>query len=306
MKLRRNKICSIFLIPFIFLFITNINAQTKDSTKVKKPKSIKLVPYINYGRNYGGMFGVLPLAMYRLKKTDTISPYSITGGLGIYSTNKSYVISAFSVWYIDEDKWRIKFALGTGNINSQFYMTSDINDFVDYSAANEFLFLEINRRIVKNIYGGLSYTYTKFDNTFHIPSTPLEETVKLNGLGIDLAWDNRDNNYYPKKGLFMNARFTTYPEFLGNEENTQQLKIKFNKYFSARNMKDVIATRVFIGLGFGEVPFNKELTMSGVDLRGYTQGEYRGKQKIALQGEYRYNFGHKLGAVGFFWSGKCI
>lgn len=34
-------------------------------------------------------------------------------------------------------------------------------------------------------------------------------------------------------------------------------------------------------------------------LRGYTQGAFRGNHLLALQGEYRWNFHRRWGAVGF-------
>jgi len=35
------------------------------------------------------------------------------------------------------------------------------------------------------------------------------------------------------------------------------------------------------------------------DIRGYTQGKYRGEQTVTLQGEYRWNPFEKIGFVGF-------
>lgn len=48
--------------------------------------------------------------------------------------------------------------------------------------------------------------------------------------------------------------------------------------------------RGYGGFGLGNVPFNNLLVEEGKDLPGYSMGEYRGKQLVALQGEYRYNF----------------
>jgi hypothetical protein len=37
----------------------------------------------------------------------------------------------------------------------------------------------------------------------------------------------------------------------------------------------------------------------GTDLRGYTQGKYRGEGLFDFQGEYRYNISEKFGSGGF-------
>jgi hemolysin activation/secretion protein len=46
--------------------------------------------------------------------------------------------------------------------------------------------------------------------------------------------------------------------------------------------------------------FNQQfLVGQGKDIRGYSEGAYRGDHLLAAQGEYRWNFYGKWGAVGF-------
>jgi len=61
----------------------------------------------------------------------------------------------------------------------------------------------------------------------------------------------------------------------------------------------VFATRVFSGIGLGEVNFNQQFIIGNTDIRGYSKGQYRGNYALAVQGEYRWNFHKRLGAVGF-------
>lgn len=64
---------------------------------------------------------------------------------------------------------------------------------------------------------------------------------------------------------------------------------------------DVLALRVMIGTGVGaDLPFNYQFIVGkGKDLRGYTQGEYRGNAMMAAQAEYRLNISGPLGATVF-------
>jgi outer membrane translocation and assembly module TamA len=64
-----------------------------------------------------------------------------------------------------------------------------------------------------------------------------------------------------------------------------------------RNDRDVVAARVFVGLG--DLAFNQQFIVKGKNIRGYTQGAFRGNYLLALQGEYRFNFHRRWGAVGF-------
>jgi hemolysin activation/secretion protein len=61
----------------------------------------------------------------------------------------------------------------------------------------------------------------------------------------------------------------------------------------------VVAARFHAGLGLGDLGFAQQFIVSGKDIRGYTQGAYRGNNILTLQGEYRWNFHHRWGAVGF-------
>jgi len=86
---------------------------------VRSDKNFKFVPfpYINYDRSLGFAFGLLPMAMYNLSKKDTISPSSISGALGMYTTNGSWFGMLFSKNYFNEDKYRATLAGGTGVVN---------------------------------------------------------------------------------------------------------------------------------------------------------------------------------------------
>ena len=79
------------------------------------------LPYFSYERSLGFQFGALPMAMYNLSKKDTISPSSISGGLGMYTTNKSYFLLQFNKFFFAEDKYRATLAAGKGDINFQFF-----------------------------------------------------------------------------------------------------------------------------------------------------------------------------------------
>jgi outer membrane translocation and assembly module TamA len=52
-------------------------------------------------------------------------------------------------------------------------------------------------------------------------------------------------------------------------------------------------------MGLGELDFNQQFIVKDKDIRGYTQGGYRGNYLLSLQGEYRWNFHPRWGAVGF-------
>jgi len=276
----------------------NFSFSQEIESNSDKSIDIKVVPYVSYNRTYEFMFGAVPMMMHKINKTDTISPESISGLMGIYTTNKTWFALAFSKLYLKEDHWRITIGAGLGTANSQFMSSGTTSNFIDYQTGADFFKLEVQRKIGKDLYFGANYMYTKFNNEFDF-DTPVNEEVKLNGLGLVLLRDKRNNVYYPSNGSLLNLNYTGYLSFMGNDDESSKIELKYNIFLESTRKNDVIALRAYGGFGLGEVPFNNLLVVEGTDLRGYSMGEYRGKQLMALQGEYRYNFNGDMGLVGF-------
>jgi len=296
----------ILLIGFSFCYVTDVNSQGMPSSGSssspdleEKRISFVPVPYLNYSRTLGFTFGAIPMAMYKVNPNDTVSPASITGLLGMFTTNDSWYTMFFQRLYLKEDDWRVTAAGGTGSVNFKFYLDAPISGFINYNTQSDFLFFEVQRRLYKDLYVGINYIYTKFNTQFELDEVPEFEPTTLHGLGFKLAYDHRDDVYYPRNGMLSEADFTTYPEFLKNSFISNKIEIKHNQYFSMRNDKDVIAGRLYGGFGVGDLSFEQQFIVGRQDIRGYTQGKYRGDQLLALQGEYRWNFHQKISAVGF-------
>lgn len=257
------------------------------------------VPYIDFNRSLGFSIGAVPLAMYYLSKTDTISPASLSGGVGFYSTTNSWFALQFNKWYFNEDNYRVTLAGGFGNINFQFFLDNPISPgYIDYNTTADFFTFEIQRRAYKKLYLGVNYSYTKVNTTFDKNNVPTQVDF-LNGLGAVASLDTRDNVYYPYKGFISDINYSAFPEFLGNEFVSNKIEIDYNLFVPFSSDKDVLANRLYAGFGIGDLNFNQQFVVGRTDIRGYTLGKYRGDIILAVQSEYRYNPFSKLGFVGF-------
>ena len=235
--------------------------------------------------------------MFNPVEDDLVSPSSIAGGFAMYTQNKTWVGVGFGRFHFDEDKWRITAAGGSGSINFQFYLKSPIDRWIPYNTAADFAFAGVDRRVWKDLFLGMSYIYTRFDTT--LEGLPGTAGTTLNGLAFKGSADRRSNVRYPRAGFLTSAEYTTYPSGLGNELVSNVVELDFNHYLSARNDQDVFATRGYAGIGIGDLTFNQQFIVGGKDIRGYTQGEFRGNNMLAAQGEYRWNFHRRVGLVGF-------
>ena len=297
-----------FFIILLFLSISNFSfsqaipsgGSEGSSDLGDKNFSIVPIPYINFSRSLGFAIGAIPMAMYKFNPKDTISPASITGVLGMYTTNDTWFAMFFQRFYLKEDDWRLTAAGGLGSINFQFFLDVPGAGYIDYNTQADFLFVEGQRRIVDKLYAGLHYTYTKFNTTFGSDSTINLGSTILHGVGIKLSYDKRDNVYYPRNGSLSESDWTSYPGEINHDIESNKIELEHNHYFSSREDKDVIAARLYGGFGIGDLAFEQQFVVGRQDIRGYTQGKYRGDNLIAVQGEYRWNFHKKLSAVGFF------
>ncbi|MGL1885451.1 MAG: BamA/TamA family outer membrane protein [Reichenbachiella sp.] len=267
-----------------------------DSTSEKRI-DFMAVPYLNYSRSLGAAIGAVPMAMYKVNPNDTISPASMTGMVGMYTTNKTWFGMMFQQLYLREDSWRVTAAMGLGSVNFQFYLDGVPGGVLDYNTRADFVMVEVQRKLIEDLYLGFHYQWVKTKTDFK--DTDFEQENILNGYGLSLAYDHRDDVYYPREGSLNNIKWTSFPEFLANDYSSDKIEIYRNQYISSRENKDVIALRAYGGFGVGEVAFEQQFVVGQVDIRGYSQGEYRGDQTAAIQGEYRWNFHEKMSAVGF-------
>ena len=294
-----------FSILLFCLYCSSLFSQTKakDSTQTahKPVKNIdfNVMPYLNYNRTLEFMFGAIPMMMYKIDKTDSISPKSLSGISAVYTTNKSYFISAFNKLYFNEDKWRAQVFFMIGDHNSQFYMDDiDAPDFYDFGTKTTIVGVTLQRKIIKYLYAGFGYSYSHYDTTYQDNIQPSSVT-HTNGLQLLTLYDTRDAVYYPTKGDKIRLRWINYPEWFGNEVEANKILSEYDKYFPMRDGTDVIAARFSGKFGLGNIAFEQQVTIGGEDIRGYSEGKYRGDGLMALQCEYRYNFNKKMGLVGF-------
>lgn len=255
------------------------------------------IPYLSYDRSMGFTVGAVPMLMFNPSEKDTISPSSLIGGVGTYSTSKTWFLMGFGMFYLKEDRWRLTTAAGTGTVFFQFYLDNPAIGWIPYQSDATFAMVKVERKIYDKLYGGLTYMYA--DVVTSTETFPIADTMTLHGIGLNLSMDKRSNPYFPRSGYYTTMKFNGFPEWFGNEVASQKIEFDYNHYFSVRTKKDVVAARLYTGVGLGDVSFNQQFIVKSPDLRGYTQGAYRGNQMLSLQGEYRWNFHKRWGAVGF-------
>ncbi len=293
----------LFVLLFAFSFL-----RGQDSTASKKTKSgIAAIPMLNYNRTQGVVLGAIVSNYFKVNKRDSISPSSNAGIAGIYTAQNSYALFLYSSLFFDEDRWRVRAAAGTLDINFQFYLEDPVTstgNFSDYSTKANLVVVQLQRNIFKRIYFGPTASFIKSSVTFSFPGANGQDSIQkshLNSLGYILSNDTRDHVQYPTKGMFLNFKNQFYGSYIGSDYNFARYIVTYNQYFKIGKTEtnQVLVARATLNIATGNVPFEGQTVVGGDDIRGYSQGKYRNDQVYTLQSEYRWNFYGKWGLVAF-------
>ncbi len=294
-----------YLLSIIFFFLISASSFAQLKTDTSKRVNFAAIPMINYNQTFGFSAGAMGQMYYKLNKKDTISPSSSTGVFGIYTTNKTYFAAAFQKLYINEDKWRLTMAAGFGNLNFQYWQEFGNfgGGFIDFGTSATFSMIKAERKVYKQLYVGLSYTYSNATTVFDLPDFIPDEwrydERSLNNVGYLLNYDDREHQLNPYGGFNVEFKNAFYRTIINSDNNFEVYNFTYNHYYKLKNNRNIIATRVRVNIAAGDVPFQGQNVVGQDDIRGYSSGKYRDNQVYAIQAEYRWRFYKKLGLVGF-------
>jgi len=306
----------------LLLFLVSIDLHAQESKDIllekEEGKDFKtvLIPTISYNNSFKTSFGVMAAGFYKLNKKDSISPLSSSTLVGVYSMNKSWFAVQPNKFYFKEDKFRSKVVVGTGAINFQTYfdwgdilenippnflpptpIPTEGGEFVDYKTSLYFAYVDFMINVYKRLYIGLNIIYSNSKTTFDLPTTP-DDIQNLLGFGFSSEFDTRDNQRQPLKGFNGKFNTTSFLKGLGSTSNYTNITLEYNKYFK-QGKRNTLLVRAYAQAAIGDVPFAGQNVVGRDDLRGYSNGKYRGNQIYDIQTEYRHWFAKRWGYVAF-------
>ncbi|NMM48283.1 BamA/TamA family outer membrane protein [Marinigracilibium pacificum] len=290
-----------YLLIISLLYLIPFKSDCQEKLNNDKKFRVVALPTIDYNRSLGFKIGATSMGFFDLNEKDSISPVSSVGLMGFWSTNNSWVVMAHTQLFLSENKYRIKAAAGLVDFNSQYYEEDVFPGglFVDFNTTSDFVYFLFAFKLRKNLYLGPQVLFSKRETLFDLPGDSGNEQRAFNGLGGALEWDDRSNVYNSHSGLYAKLSGFSYNDWLGSDVEFNNLQLEINKYFPLDSNR-TIATRFFGYFALGNnIPFEAQRSVGRKDIRGYTQGEFRGEQIISAQAEYRWTFYNKWGMVAF-------
>jgi outer membrane protein assembly factor BamA len=212
--------------------------------------------------------------------------------------------------------------LNLRNYPDYFYGVGNIpqNIKIGYVSRNFNLTLHPQYLITKNFYAGLLLTCKTENLKTDSTQTFLEQQVYSNygdagwkrfgqlSAGVMLAYDSRDNQFYPSNGMFAKLTAGVSPAWGKNAYELVDFSLDFRKFQPLfANHSLALQATVSGVIGDNGVPFQLLPTLGGRDvMRGFRQGMYRENLFFSVQSEYRLPVYKRLKAALFCSAGDVV
>jgi len=298
--------------------------ETTDSLAVEIPKEKKvhyvIFPSYDYRPVLEHSVALLGKGIFSLKDNNTL----VSGVTGVKSlSNSSYIINLSNEYY--SKNWRYN-AVGY-LVNREAKMSAKEMEFpVDgqfplivklWSAQ-----VEAKRKLADKLFAGFGVILINFNTNLkfsHLQVPGMIDAEVHNFLSqprIVAEYDTRDNVVYPSKGVHITATFNFVTDALGChiENLTQSGLVESKNYLYTRNFIDakhyysfsgdwrsILVTRLNVRAATGDIPVGLWENANSY-VRGYTEGNFTGKQLYHFDAEWRK---YVVGRFGFVLFGTA-
>jgi len=258
-------------------------------------------PAVGYG---GGMFG----AYFHKKKNaeSTISRPDISIAGGALTENGTWLVGGGHIGFWKGDKIRYRgFAL-YGKLNLSYYPFTNIAPNLEVEVELEPLFMiqDLSFRLLHSKWyvGG---EIIVFSNKVSVRNDGilerdyvknLENTLLNTGVGLSLAYDNRNSIYTPTKGIYFKNNLRGFGEWMGGDTDYMGNQTDLI-YF-----QPIIKEQLFLGLrnnlntNWGDAPF---YVLPSINMRGVKRMRYQGEMVNTAEMELRYQLNYRWSVLGF-------
>jgi hypothetical protein len=290
-----------------------------DTRKKSHRLNFSIVPAIGYSLSTGFAFDVSSnVAFYT--SADHKENLSEINAEGILDTRQQQIlISRAEIWgnnngYKLVTDLRLEkfpddtYGLGTGTPTSK-------DDPIVFNYVRTYVTLF--KKIIPDYYIGVGYNY---DHHYNITSQGNADGSESDfqkygqhaqstssGVNINLLYDNRRNPINPLNGGYAALEYRENPTFLGSDGNWREFQFDFRRYIkvSPATNNNILAFWVLGTFTGGNTPY-LDLPATGDDMynnsgRGYAQNRFRGKDRLYMESEYRFNITPNglIGGVAF-------
>lgn len=314
----------LFLLWFL-LSLNPINAQKQHiSVKDSLDGAFDLSDYIIYAHGFivvptvitepalGGIGGaIVPVFLKKHApvvdengKKRFINP-DITGGIGMYTGNKSWMVGGFRSGTLIKPKILYRVMAGYGDMNLSFYANNRPN-LPDQEFKLNFkstIFYTQWLKQFNNPKWSAGPQYLFLNSKINLPDVnlpppfvePKDIKSTISQLGGAIQFDGRDNIFTPDKGIRLQSDFFWSDNILGSDYDAWRVNLSAIGFYPLTK-KLIGGLRIEGEQAFGNPPF---YLRPGINLRGIPAARYQGKTSIVTEAELRWDFYRRWSIMGY-------
>ena len=217
----------------------------------------------------------------------------ITGGIGMYTGNKSWLAGAFRSSTLIKPKILYRVFAAYGDMNLSFYENmpngNDKEFKLNFKTA---IFYTQWLKQFKNARWSAGPQYLFLNSDITLPDVTLPDFVQqkdlkstMSQLGAALQFDGRDNIFTPDKGVRIQSDFFWSDKAIGSDYNSWRINLSTIGYYPL-SKKLIGGLRIEGEQALGSPPF---YLLPGINMRGIPAARYMGKTSIVTETEFRWD-----------------
>lgn len=325
MKNKKNIPKNIFFLLWIILSFNVVSAQ-KHHTVLKDSLdgAFDLSDFLIYANGFivvptiitepaVGGFGAAVAPIFLKKRPPVIDENGkkrfinpdITGGIGMYTANKSWLAGAFRSATLVKSKILYRGFAAYGDMNLSFYANNLPNRKDEEFKLNfkSTIFYTQWLKQFNNAKWSAGPQYLFLNSKINLPDfnlpppfvDPKDIKSTISQLGAALQFDGRDNIFTPDKGVRLQTDFFWSDKALGSDYQAWRINLSAIGYYPLA--KTLIGgLRIEGEQALGSPPFYLQ---PGINMRGIPAARYMGKTSIVSELEFRWDLYRRWSLMGF-------
>lgn len=229
----------------------------------------------------------------------------ITGGLGMYTANKSWLAGAFRSATLVKSKILYRGFAAYGDMNLSFYANNLPNHNDEEFKLNfkSTIFYTQWLKQFKNAKWSAGPQYLFLNSKINLPDfnlpppfvDPKDIKSTISQLGLALQFDGRDNIFTPDKGVRIQSDFFWSDKAIGSDYQAWRINLSAIGYYPLA--KTLIGgLRIEGEQALGSPPFYLQ---PGINMRGIPAARYMGKTSIVSELEFRWDLYRRWSLMGY-------
>jgi hypothetical protein len=315
----------VFLFMICFFSFQNIKGQkTHISVKDSLDGAFDLSDYIIYAHGFivvptiitepalGGIGGaIVPVFLKKHApvvdengKKRFINP-DITGGIGMYTENKSWMVGAFRSSTLIKPRILYRVMAGYGDMNLSFYANNlpSGNDQEFKLNFKSTIFYTQWLKQFRNPKWSAGPQYLFLNSKIKLPELdlpppfvdPKDIKSTISQLGGAIQFDGRDNIFTPDKGIRIQSDFFWSDDAIGSDYDAWRVNLSAIGFYPVTK-KLIGGLRIEGEQAFGKPPF---YLLPGINLRGIPAARYQGKTSVVTELELRWDLYRRWSLMGY-------